>query len=658
MSAIFGIFQFDKQPVPREGLERMGKVLNPYGPEGNGIWIHNHVGFGQCLMHFTPEDLYEQQLLTKSKRNLVFSGRIDNRDDLMNGLGLSVGEAKLFPDSTFILLAYQKWGFDCLTKLIGRFTFALWDDKLTHLLIARSAVNGPPIFYHTTHKAVVFSSMRKGLFILPQVPRIMDEQVLANYLSGIPSDPDRGFYLNIKQLPPGHALRINPHGLHVERFWHLDLADTIQYPNDNDYIDSFNEVFSRVVNDLLRSQTPLGIMMSGGLDSSSVAAVAAPLLRTQGKNLTAFTEVPDINFDGPIIKGRYADETPYVQAIASMYDNLDLTLIRTDDQVYLDGLDNFFFASEVPFRNASNRVYIEAILRAAQEKGIRNLLTGGQGNLTISWNGSGLLPQLIQQGQIMRALREARALAWSEHHKSGIRTLVNRGLMPLLPTQIWLATRFLLHEDGSSRKAYHAKTPWQNYAPIHPDFARKHNVFDRALEIGYDFFFRQSVDTRSRRLKIIENSGKLFDGIMKGYQKIYQVETLDPTTDQRLVEFCLKLPEEQFLRSGISKWLIRRAMTDKLPEEVLWNKERGLQAADWYERLRKAKPTILETLNRMEKSDLARHAIDLPRLRRLVDVMPLTGMDPQRLMLDYRQVLEMGLMTGSFILWFETGRWR
>ncbi|MDW7755888.1 MAG: asparagine synthase-related protein, partial [Brevefilum sp.] len=88
-------------------------------------------------------------------------------------------------------------------------------------------------------------------------------------------------------------------------------------------------------------------MMSGGLDSASVAAVAAPLLKKCAENLTAFTEVPDIDFDEPMIKGRYADETPYVQAIAAMYDNLDLNLIRTDDQVYLDGLDNFFFASEV-----------------------------------------------------------------------------------------------------------------------------------------------------------------------------------------------------------------------------------------------------------------------------------------------------------------------
>ncbi|MDW7755889.1 MAG: asparagine synthase C-terminal domain-containing protein, partial [Brevefilum sp.] len=299
-----------------------------------------------------------------------------------------------------------------------------------------------------------------------------------------------------------------------------------------------------------------------------------------------------------------------------------------------------------------------AIFRTAQEKGIRNLLTGGQGNLTISWTGNGLLTELIQQGHLTRALSEARALTTSDQKKSALRMLLNKGLMPLLPTPLWLATRSILHKDAALRKAYHAKTPWQDYAPIHPDFARKHRVFDRALENGHDFFYRQCVDTRKRRLKIIENSGKLFDGIMMGYQKIYHVATRDPSTDQRLVEFCLKLPEEQFLRSGISKWLIRRAMADKLPSEVLWNKERGLQAADWYIRLLKAKPKIQETLHRLEKSDLVRQAIDLNRLRRLVDAMPKTGIDPQGLIRDYRQVLETGLMTGSFMLWFETGHWR
>src|SRR5450759_1221699 len=105
MSAIFGIFNFDKQPVAHVDLDRMSKVLKPYGPEDGGIWSHGHIGLGQCRMRFTPEDKFEQQPLISPDRKqvLVFSGRIDNRIDLIYKLGVSAVDAKTLPDSTFIL---------------------------------------------------------------------------------------------------------------------------------------------------------------------------------------------------------------------------------------------------------------------------------------------------------------------------------------------------------------------------------------------------------------------------------------------------------------------------------------------------------------------------------------------------------------------------
>ncbi len=347
MSAIFGIFNFDKQPVAHAELERMSKVLQPYGPDDGGIWNNGYIGMGQSLMCFTPEDIFEQQPLFVLDRKLVlvFSGRIDNRVELINKLGISAVDAKFYPDSALIQHAYQSWGNNFVQNLIGYYTFALWDGLVEQLLIARSAVGGPPLFFHTTPKTLAFASMRKGLFVLPHVPRKLDEQVIADYLTRVPINHNLGFYREIKRLPAGHALHLNPDGFHLDRFWQLDVTKTIYFPKDNDYIEAFNEIFDRVVTDHIRSKTPVGIMMSGGLDSSSVAAVAAPLLKARGEYLSAYSEVPSIGFNGPIIEGRYADETPYVQAIAAMYDNLQLNLIRTDGKVYLDGLDAFFNAA-------------------------------------------------------------------------------------------------------------------------------------------------------------------------------------------------------------------------------------------------------------------------------------------------------------------------
>jgi len=120
-----------------------------------------------------------------------------------------------------------------------------------------------------------------------------------------------------------------------------------------------------VVSDHLRSATPAGVMMSGGLDSSSLAVTAARELGLQGKRLPTFTEVPRAGFDGPMIHGRYADETPFIHALVSRCRTIDPTFIRTDGRTFLDGLDRVFPHLEGPFRNTWNRVWIEAILQAA-----------------------------------------------------------------------------------------------------------------------------------------------------------------------------------------------------------------------------------------------------------------------------------------------------
>ncbi len=652
MSAIFGIFNFNKQPVSRDDLERMNRVLKPYGPEGGGIWQHGHIGLGQCQMHFTPEDKFEQQPLISSdgKRVLVFSGRIDNRKEIISTLGISLSEASVLPDSALILRAHEYWGYDCVSHLIGGFAFAIWNVTQQHLFIVRSPIYAPPLFYYDTPQALAFAIMRKGLFALPHVPRALDEQVLADYLAWVPIDPDLGFYREIKRLPTGHALHITSDGYKVKRFWELDLAKTIRYPNDDDYVDAFNDLFTQVVDDQLRSLSPMGIMMSGGLDSSSVAAVAAPLLKTRGERLAAYTEVPRPGFDEPIVENRYADETPYVQAVAAMYDNLELNLIRTDGQVYLDGLDDFFNAAEVPFRNAANRVYIEAILKTAQAQGIRALLSGGQGNLTISWDGGGLFPELLLHGQWMRAIGEARALAKSGFSRSMLRALIGQGLMPILPHAAWLTIERLRRRNDPPLKA---DPPWAGYSAVNPAFAAEQRVAERAAEKDHNFHFRPPADPRFIRRDVITNAGNLFDGLFFGYQNLYGTTGLDPTTDQRMVEFCLNLPEDQYLKDGIPKRLIRRAMAERLPEAVLWNKKRGLQCADWFERLAGNLPKIRTALARMEGSDLARQVVDLPRLHHLVDAMGQSDANAQALMRDYRGVLDWGLMTGSFITWFE-----
>lgn len=652
MSAIFGLFHFDGQPVSADDLQRMNAALAAHGADDGGIWRQGHIGLGQRLMRFTPEDQFERQPLFSADGQcvLVNDGRLDNRAELTRELGILAAETRELPDSAYILCAYEKWDEDFARHLIGSFTFALWDAREQRLVLAKSAIGGPSLFYHSTSQTFAFATMPKGLFALPFIPRELNEQYLADYLAWAPKEPGASFYRNIYRLLPGHLLMVTCDGLKVKQFWQPDLKLEIRFPRDEEYVAAFDELFERVVRDQLRSTTPVGVMMSGGFDSTSVAATAARLLAREGKRLTTFTEVPRAGFDGAIVKSRYADETPFIQAMARRYDNLDLNLIHTDGRVYLDDLDTFFDAAEIPFRNSSNRVWYEAILREAQRQGVRVLLSGGQGNLTISWGGDGLMPQLLHGRRWGYALREARALARQGNARSTFRALIGQGIMPLLPAPLWFAVERVRHRNDATLKS---NPPWRAYSAINPEFAVAQKVDERARAKGHDFRFRPTPDTRMIRYKTIVGTSGAGDGLVAGYQAMFGIDERDPTSDVRVVEFCLALPEEQCQHDGQTRWLIRRAMANRLPHEILDNKKRGLQAADWFERLSGAQPKILDELTRLEQSDLAHRALDLARLRRLVEQIPQVGSDADQMMKDYRGVLEFGLMTGRFIRWFE-----
>lgn len=648
MSAIFGLVNPTGEAVAKHDLDRMSAALALNGPDGGGIWTQGHVGLGQRLMCFTSEDLFERQPLVSAdgQRALVCDGRIDNRSELVRELDIPVGMAHELPDSAFVLSAYVKWGEDCVHHLVGGFAFAFWDSRTQCLLLARSAIAAPALYYFSTPQVFAFATMPKGLHALPFLTRTVNEEKLADMLVMSPATPTATLYQGVHRLRTGHSLTLGRDGLKVRQFWQPDLKRELRFPRDEDYIAALDELFERVVRDNLRSATPVGAMMSGGLDSSAVAVTAARLLKPRGERLTVFTEVPRAGFEGPVPKGRYADETPFVQAIAGMYDNLDLVLVRTDGRTYLDDIDRAFLHLEMPFRNTSNRVWIEAILQEARGRGIRVVLGGGGGNLTISWNGGGLLPALLRQGKWSQALHQAHAMARQGAARSTFRALVGQGMIPLAPTPLWIAVGRLRGRPDAT-----AFQPWRAWSPINPDFAATYKVEARARAQGQNFRFHDTRDIR----EVLFDSLTLQDSgaYITAFQSMFGVDSRSPLGDVRLAEFCLTLPEEQFLRDGEPRSLVRRVMSDRLPRQVLSNRRRGLQAADWFERSTAARGEIAAELERMDRCDLARRALDLPRMRRLVEHWPTGGWGQDRVRVPYQNMLERGVTVGRFLRWVD-----
>ena len=661
MSAIFGNIRFDGNPVERPSLEAMQSALAAHGADG-GLWLEGSAGLGHRLMRFTPQDVYERQPLVSDDGAIVLvaDARLDNRAELLRDCKLEIGDwvsgqpisnlqspISTPPDSALILHAYQRWGEACVQHLVGVYAFALWDARAQRLFAARSPIVAPSLYYTTRPGRFAFATAPRGLHALPDLPRALDDTGLLRWLTGLGGDARTTLYRGVNALPSGHWLRASRAGVETGCFWQPDLDREQRFASDDECLEAFNALFERVVADHLASTTPVALQLSGGLDSSAIAAVAAAQLGERGARLAAYTEVPRAGFDGAQPRGMYADETPLVTAIAGMVDHLDLNLVRTDGDFFLDDLPGMFEHLEAPFRNNANRVWIEAILRTAGARGQRVLLDGMQGNLTLSWHGSGWLASLLGAGQWNEAARQVQGMARTRGWPRAGRALIGQGVLPLLPDAWWLGLNRLRHPRQDAGQALLAASP------INPAFAAAHGAPDLAHERSNAVRARLRANTRPLRYEALatQDSG----AYLSAYRAMVGVDMRSPTADVRLAEFCLALPEDQFWRDGESRRLIRRAMAGRLPPAVLDNNQRGMQAADWFERLVAARTQVDAELARLERSAKAQRVLDLPLLRALYDRLPANAAGATGDFVPYIYVLQGGLMLGAFLRWFEEG---
>jgi len=631
MSAIVGLYYLNEQPVEQAELAAMSQRVAIYGPDRSGSWRQGAVGLAQRQLVITPEDGAERQPLATIDGNLVLvsDARLDNRPELSEALRLSSTEAASLPDSALILRAYLHWGYDAPKHLLGDYAFALWDAERQQLLLARSPLGSRPLYYIHTPTCFAFATMPSGLFALPWVPRAL---ALENLLDATPS---RTLYRELKKVPPGHWLLVCPSHVQKRAFWQLDLGRRLHFRRDEEYVEAFTELFTRAVERQLRSRDAVGVMMSGGLDSSAVAATAARLLAPHGRRLSAFTEVPRAGFAGPLPPGKYADETPFVQAVAARYPNLDLHLVHTDGRGPFDDLDRFFAAMYGPFQNVSNRIWFEAIYAQAQAQGIRVLLTGANGNLTVSWAGDNLFPLWLRQGAWGTAWRAARQQRNSLLGAG--RLLLSQGLFPWLPSKL-------------QATLYHWRTrhdPLVIPTPLHPRLLDAHQ-----RERWLHHQFPSAGAERQWRAAALQSPHT--GDYEAAYEARFGISQRDPTSYLPLVEFCFAVPEAQWRRGRETRSLIRRAMAGRLPTEILHNPKRGIQAADWYERVLAQEQHITADLARFQQNHTAQHYLNLPYMQQLAATLTEGGWEQPGRFAQVQWGLLGGLMLGRFILWFET----
>ncbi len=340
--------------------------------------------------------------------------------------------------------------------------------------------------------------------------------------------------------------------------------------------------------------------------------------------------MPRRGFDGAVPAGTYADEAPYVEAVAAAAGNIDVTYVHNDTCDDFAELERLFVTLEGPVRNPTNLGWVLAALREARAQGHHVLLGGLAGNATVSWHGWPQALAHLQRGRLITAYRQYRQFYRATPYSR--RQALNR-----------LFIEPLLAQRPPS-------AGWQQHSAIRPDFAAAMQVERRARKVGHDFAYRPRPDERAAALLQADYAGDW----RAAEKALTGVEVRDPTADIDVVAYCFGVPDQQYLAEGIDRSLIRRAMWGLLPEKVLTNRRAGLQAADWHEKLEGRRDEFARELGELAQSPLARRALDLPRLARALKNWPAGGgWRTSAAFQEYNLALARGIAGGRFLRWFE-----
>jgi len=535
MSGFFGMLRTDGATVELRFLDQVAERLRFRGPDGSQTWSKD--GLGACFAYLetgTRHQSRSQPVRLGERYTLLGEVRLDARKRLVEELQecqLAVKEES--SDEELTLLAWSVWGEGALAKILGDYSFAIWDAAQKSLWCARD-FNGPrPFFYALRSGVFCFSNTMQSLRMVPEVSGELDDAFVRDFLlEGICNDPARSVWRDIRRLPPGRLLQLKERSVHVRRFLQLPVEEPLRLKEPGEYLENYRELLVRAVADRL-PEGNVSLYLSGGLDSSSVCAAAARMATARGDSgkLKAFTISWRPLFDDP---------EPRFARIASRHLGLPHEILGEDTIHSLDGVA----AEPTPeptsdlFHGRACRIFKKIAAHSPvvlSGDGGDNVLTGQ------AWPYFQYLRGRGEWGEITRTFGGYLAGHWRlPPLRGGFRSKFRHwfGGAPAAPEiPSWLNEEFSKRCGTQTRRTGETRESL-NAHPVHPQaYASLHS--------GYWASVLQEEDA--------------------GWTGV-NLETRAPFLDLRLLRFLLRLPPVPLC---IDKELIRRAMRPWLPAEIL-----------------------------------------------------------------------------------------
>jgi asparagine synthase (glutamine-hydrolysing) len=612
---ICGIVSTDSDAAPRDRIAAMAAVLRHRGPDDGGVWTsrdeHTAVGLGHRRLSIIDLSPAGHQPMTNENGTLwlTYNGEIYNHAEIRRELQAAGHVYRSQTDSESILHAYEEWGDRFVDRFRGMFAFALWDRPRRRLLLVRDRLGVKPLYYAASRDAIVFGSEIKAILesgVVPARPSLggIPEYLMFGYLAG-----EDTLFESVRKLPPGHLLVWEPGRVSIHQYWNVSLAPDLKTSED-EQVARFRSLFEESVRLRLMSDVPLGVFLSGGLDSSAIAAVMSR--HVPGRLKTFSVGVDEA----------YYSELESARTVARHIDAEHHEVVLTSE-AFRASLPRMIWHEDEPLWGAPS-VALYAVADLAS-RSVKVVLTGeGSDELFAGYD------RYWMNAWNSRALSVYRVVP--EPVRRGIRRTAIDGPLPARWRRA-LGHTFLNHDtvpDGL------VLDNW--FSVFTPDMQReflqerlikeldRHDVRAAHRELWRHADGAALVD----RMLYMDMKSNLVELLMKQDQMSMasSIESRVPFLDHKLVEFAATVPVSMKIGARSGKRLVKKALAAYLPHRILYQPKKGFPVPfdSWLRN--EYLPQIRELL--LDKRSVERGWLRTDKVRGLLDAHAQGRIDASR----------------------------
>ena len=601
MSAIWGCVDLGGGNLPEGLCAAMERPLHEYKIDRYASISGGNVVMGCGVQYIKTWSEKEPLPIYDAEADVYFTADclIDNRAELI--AGLCPGNSDV-PDGELLFLAYKKWGGEMPKHVYGAYSYAVYERKENRLTVGADHVFSRSIYYMRAGDRVFFSTVIESIFDGAGGRPEINEEWITMFLSinslAVLSNPVDTPYKGVSRVKASHYVVFDSGGERPVEYWSYKNVKKLRLGSDEEYRERFRSLMEQLSRETLQgSMGEVGILLSSGLDSSSIAAFMEPILSQEGRRLHSYTYVPIETYKSTYNeKYVISNERKGVEMICEMYPGIVPKFLSVPEQNAVSSIKRILPVLEVPYKSHNNLAWIDEFARIAADDGCKILLTGQSGNATISaGNIFTYIMSRIMHGRLIDAALTANRFA--KRHGFGRKWVARRVLNDLTPG-------FMRRRDIADY--------WGN-SYINRDFARAIGIRDKDSRTEQNAGFMKPLTYETERSLIFNPTAfaQVGEDETKLYLK-YGMVTRDITRDIRMFEFCLAVPMYCLVGPDAgTRRLVRYYLSDKLPAALTdENAPRGRQSGDTLDRMFPYWDELY--------SELARGCAQ-PRLQKIID---------------------------------------